>query len=124
MRYVGVFVIGDRVFAVDAIDNRKLNLHPVGDNVFNKHRGALANGYVLAAFRKPRKVRRKLNENAVFLDRTNNSCGSLTGGELCGVFFPSAKKLAVAERYSSKLVGCVFYNRFNNLTVSKAVARV
>ena len=77
----GVFVIGNRVFAVATIDYRQFNLHSVGNYVLNENGGTLTDLNIGTNFRESGKIRSKLDKNSVVFNRTNDSCGGIPRSE-------------------------------------------
>ena len=63
----------------------------------------------LAVFRKPRKVRRQLDKDAVFLNGADYPRNGFARLERGGIFLPCAQQLAVRERETPQLVAAFDY---------------
>ena len=106
------------------INYNQLYLHSLGNDVFDIYGGTLTYLKSLARFGKSRKIRRQLNENAVILDRTDNTRNRLPDTELSGVFLPRSEQLLVRNVNSARFVIDAFNYRFNAAADRKAVLGV
>lgn len=98
-----------RIIRAERIDYDELYLHALRQNALYIHARVVAVPDSIAVFRKPRKVRRQLDKDAVFLNGADYSRNGFARLERDGIFLPGAQQLAVRERETPQLVAAFDY---------------